>query len=98
MGDALTEEFSDWPLMSEILNLGASTVSSQWEDHMKRHVLRESRFDAAESRPLCMNGGTSRGNRESDSMPRSDHSLSGRSDKSEAILSTGTLPSGQTIS
>jgi hypothetical protein len=48
---------------------------------MKRHVYREYRFDASESKTLCMDGSSHRGNREISAVSSGDLSPTGRSEK-----------------
>jgi hypothetical protein len=48
---------------------------------MKRNVQREFRFDASESKTLCMDGSSYRGNREISAVPSGDHLPTGRSEK-----------------
>jgi hypothetical protein len=48
---------------------------------MKRNVQREFRFDASESKTLCTDGSSYRGNREISAVPSGDHLPTGRSEK-----------------
>ena len=50
---------------------------------MKRYVQREFRFDASESKTLCTDESSRRGNREISVVPCGDHSPMGRSGKAE---------------
>ena len=65
-------------------SLGVSTLSCQGEDNMKRNVKRELRFDAPESKTLCMDRSFLCGNRETSVVPCGDPSPMGRSDKARS--------------